>query len=442
MTIQTSDNKFGVAQWIVDPTSGLGTHTTIQAAINDASSGDTIFVRPGTYTEDLTLAAGIDIVSFGNQGETAQVTIIGNATATFAGTASYAGLRFQTNNDFLLSVTGTSATVLRFSNCFFNITNNDGIQFTSTSASAEILIALSYGDFGTTGIKLFDSTSAGTLRIEQSIFTNSGGTSTASTMTAGEGSFFDTFIGAPITSSGTARFEISGCSIADTTINTTMVTIGGTGGGFLNLSGITSGTAVGMTVDSSCDAYNSTFQTSNANAIDGTGTLDYSGLTFSASNNITTTTTNGHSLLTGNISFDDGVNELDFYEVGSFTPSVNFGGGTTGITYASRSGEYTRIGNVVTFRLSFNLSSKGSSTGTAGITGFPFTANGTNDTNAVGGWGTIDLPASYFVVGLRILASTSTADFVASGDNNGFINLNDTNFTNTSLVRAMGMYYV
>ena len=54
MAIQTGDNRFSTYKWIVDPVSGYGTHTTIQGAIDDASSGDSIFIRSGVYTENFT----------------------------------------------------------------------------------------------------------------------------------------------------------------------------------------------------------------------------------------------------------------------------------------------------------------------------------------------------------------------------------------------------
>ena len=75
-------------------------------------------------------------------------------------------------------------------------------------------------------------------------------------------------------------------------------------------------------------------------------------------------------------SLSSNANTLDDYEEGTWTPGIRFGGGTTGITYdaGSQSGVYTKIGNVVTCTGTFSLSSKGSSTGTAQVTGLPFTA--------------------------------------------------------------------
>ena len=65
---------------------------------------------------------------------------------------------------------------------------------------------------------------------------------------------------------------------------------------------------------------------------------------------------------------------LDEYEEGTWTPSLKFGGGTSGISYSHRSGSYTRVGRVVTVNWAFALSSKGSSTGHAEVHGIPFNA--------------------------------------------------------------------
>lgn len=68
-------------------------------------------------------------------------------------------------------------------------------------------------------------------------------------------------------------------------------------------------------------------------------------------------------------------NTLDDYEEGTFSPALTFGGGSTGIAYAARFGAYTKIGRAVAFSLGLTLSSKGSSTGVASVTGLPFAAS-------------------------------------------------------------------
>ena len=96
----------------------------------------------------------------------------------------------------------------------------------------------------------------------------------------------------------------------------------------------------------------------------------------------------------GVVSFNSGIelgsgidgtaaNTLDDYEEGTFTPSIN-SGFTAG--YNTQSGRYTKVGNVVHFFISIDLSSlSGSSSDTyAEVEGLPFTATNTgNIDNAV-----------------------------------------------------------
>ena len=52
---------------------------------------------------------------------------------------------------------------------------------------------------------------------------------------------------------------------------------------------------------------------------------------------------------------------LDDYEVGTWTPTIAFGGASVGITYTIRNGAYVKVGKVVHIRAYIALSSKGSS---------------------------------------------------------------------------------
>lgn len=69
---------------------------------------------------------------------------------------------------------------------------------------------------------------------------------------------------------------------------------------------------------------------------------------------------------------------LNWYEDGTWTPVLQFGGASTGITYVVQKGYYTRIGNRVMGTCWILLSSKGSATGDATITGLPY-ANTADD---------------------------------------------------------------
>jgi len=68
-------------------------------------------------------------------------------------------------------------------------------------------------------------------------------------------------------------------------------------------------------------------------------------------------------------------NTLDDYEEGTFTPTLTFGGASVGVVYVNRIGIYTKVGRIVHFSGRIDLSSKGSSTGDALITGLPFIGN-------------------------------------------------------------------
>jgi hypothetical protein len=66
-------------------------------------------------------------------------------------------------------------------------------------------------------------------------------------------------------------------------------------------------------------------------------------------------------------------NALDDYEEGTWTMGVSFGGASVGVTTSVNTGTYTKIGRQVTVNGFIVLTSKGSSTGDATITGLPFT---------------------------------------------------------------------
>ena len=63
----------------------------------------------------------------------------------------------------------------------------------------------------------------------------------------------------------------------------------------------------------------------------------------------------------------------------SFTPTVEFGGGSVGITYTAQQGYYAALGSIVHFTIYIVLSNKGSSTGALRITGLPITSNGSSN---------------------------------------------------------------
>jgi hypothetical protein len=132
-------------------------------------------------------------------------------------------------------------------------------------------------------------------------------------------------------------------------------------------------------------------------------------------------------------------NTLDDYEEGTWTPAITFGGGSTGITYSFQQGFYTKIGNTVTVQFRINLSSKGSSTGSAVLGGLPFSVGGTYSQNYL-----IHDNAAGFNAGFGLYWSMEGG---VSGNlrqigTNGSNALDNTNFNNNTAVFGILTYRV
>lgn len=122
---------------------------------------------------------------------------------------------------------------------------------------------------------------------------------------------------------------------------------------------------------------------------------------------------------------------------GTWTPVLNLGGATTGITYGTQQGNYTRIGSLIFYNMNIVLTSKGSATGTLTITGLPFTAAGTfyGFGDIVG----INNVTSWATGVAQIVPGTSTITPFAQGSTS-IVAYTDANLTNTSTLRITGMY--
>lgn len=286
-------NPMSGSRWIVDPLGYNGTHTTIASALTSATSGDTIFIMVGTYTENLTLKAGVNLCAFGGDQITPNVTIIGNLTATFAGTCTLSNIRLQTNSAACLTVSGSSATIVNLYNCYINASNATAISYSSSSASSRIRITNCMGDIGTTGIALYSSSSAGQLAFLNSNFTNTGASTTANTISAGSIIAFTSSFANPTTSSGTAIVAFEICDLATSAQNVTPFTNGGSGNATAFLSRFQSGTATAISTSTLLTIANCAIGSSNAAAIAGAGSIAFSNLSFGNSQAITVTTQTG-----------------------------------------------------------------------------------------------------------------------------------------------------
>jgi hypothetical protein len=298
MTIAPTSG-FREAKFIVSPTAGLGTHTTIQSAITAASSGDVIFIRTGVYTENLTLAAGVDLTAWPGDEADGNVTIIGKATLTVATTINISSIRLQTNSDFFLVVSGSAASIINLNSCDLNCTNNTGMSITSSGGPSVVLSSCT-GNLGTTGIAYFAcSATGGIIRINQCNLLNNGNSTTANT---NSGNMTISVVGSSLgtcfsTSGTTALIQAENSTFDCQSINTTAITISSTSSSQQQMNNcyIASGTAsaisIGAGAGSAFNLTNSNINSNNTNAITGSGTLNYAGLVFTGTSSTINTST-------------------------------------------------------------------------------------------------------------------------------------------------------
>ena len=127
----------------------------------------------------------------------------------------------------------------------------------------------------------------------------------------------------------------------------------------------------------------------------------------------------------------------------TFTPALQFGGGSTGITYDAQYGRYQVIGGICYFTVVLDLSSKGSSTGNAEITGFPIPAYSFPGQQQPG-----NCALSIFQVsGLThaftgYFRQTVATDFVMRLTTGIGTIVQDTDMLNTSIIITSGFYFI
>jgi hypothetical protein len=182
--------------------------------------------------------------------------------------------------------------------------------------------------------------------------------------------------------------------------------------------------------------------------VGGTATAPTVVLNVGNANTFTGIETFSNGILFGNAS----PSNLNFYtSEAAWTPVLSFGSASVGITYAVDVGVYTRIGNLVFVGASIQLTSKGSSTGAAQISGLPFPASAVSGTQAAIqplAYTTGITPSStmngFFVESAGV--STSIINLMQSSIVAGSASANttqsDTNYSNTSILKFTWWYYV
>jgi hypothetical protein len=135
-----------------------------------------------------------------------------------------------------------------------------------------------------------------------------------------------------------------------------------------------------------------------------------------------------------------GANTLDDYEEGVWTPVITFGAASVGITYTAQTGFYTKVGRTVTVSCYILLSNKGSSTGSAQITGLPFTSMNVNGAAYPVNLRVKNITFANYPMG-HIWTNTSLIELWECTDAGTESNLADTDFGNTSSLMISAVYF-
>ncbi len=130
-------------------------------------------------------------------------------------------------------------------------------------------------------------------------------------------------------------------------------------------------------------------------------------------------------------------------EIGTFTPTITFGGASVGVAYdaTKTEGRYTLVSDEVSITLRLTLTSKGSSTGTVNIASLPFTSNNTHSNIS---------PCSIYFADIsfanqmssQVPRNTSTVLLVETLEAGTTSVMDDTNFSDTSDINISVKYKI
>lgn len=131
---------------------------------------------------------------------------------------------------------------------------------------------------------------------------------------------------------------------------------------------------------------------------------------------------------------DLGTAAAQSYSSGSWLPELKFGGAATGITYANQAGQYVQFGHLSFVSGAIILTSKGSATGPATITGLPFTVAGNapglfDDESNMSGLG-----------GAPYVTANGTTLYLRTHGAAAYADMSNSNFTNTSQFNFSAVY--
>lgn len=283
------EDRTSTTAFVVDPSGTLGqrgTYQTIQAAVTAAPSGSTVFIKNGTYTENVALKPGVNLVAYAAP-FTAGVTIQGKLSLTSAGTVTVSGIALVTNGSYSVSVTGSAASKVYLINCAITSSNFTPFELSSSSNNSLVFCTYCLFSTATSSFGFFSVSGAGSFHIFGCSDPGATVTSVQSTFSSsGVLRIENSVLRFPITTSGNGR--IAGVNSTISTVAAparTCLTIGGnfstdTITNFIRQCALYSGTQTAIVMSQDLDLNNCSISSNNTHPISGTGVLNYSGNTY------------------------------------------------------------------------------------------------------------------------------------------------------------------
>jgi len=264
--------RFPITSYVVGLAGEAG-YTTIQSALDAANAAGipaAVYVKPGTYTENLTLYDGIDLWGAVGVADTQTCTIIGTHTPPASGTLTIRNIFLQSaTNIFNSAVAGTAALILI--DCAVNVTNGYTFNLPNWTGS---FTGFDIGEIGSTNDGWINNT-GGAFVFMVNITMGAGNGNTC--IISGNSEFYNVHVQCPITFQSTGTSVISGGCWFDntlTTANTAVVSI------FNSLFDTGANQAITHSSASTMILSTTSIDSSNNPAIGGTGTIDITGVDF------------------------------------------------------------------------------------------------------------------------------------------------------------------
>jgi hypothetical protein len=285
LTITPTTGGYPTTPYVVGPAGQAG-YTTIQSAINAANTagGGVVVLQPGTYTENLTLYSDVHIMglNFADAGGGAE--IIGVHTPPTTGGFVFRNVRLQSATHIFSSIAAGSAHLVIADACIF-VTNGYTFNLPNWTGQFELFDT---NDLGSTNDGFINNTGGASV----ALYSGAYGNGTGNTMTISGFIFTDAAeFFAPVNFTTGANLSLIRCSFSQN------VTCSGNATGFFSSCDFETGVNTALTTTSvgNISLYDVSIDSSAANVITGTGTIEFGSVTYLTNTGIAGTITKNYT---------------------------------------------------------------------------------------------------------------------------------------------------